>query len=95
MARHAARLAQSQSRTGSGRPGPNRRWSICYDESQVDAFIKQVRSKNRRHINYSAVNTAGVLQTDPFLGTHQGVTYDIIFLDLNRSLILYHSGCRG
>jgi NAD(P)-dependent dehydrogenase (short-subunit alcohol dehydrogenase family) len=81
VARNAARLAQA--RVELEVEGPVETAGVdLYDESQVDAFIKQVKQE-RRHIKY-LVNTAGVFKPTPFL-EHTKADYDK-YLVLNRSL---------
>ncbi len=81
VARQAARLAEAKAELEVD--GPVQTAAVdLYDESQVDAFIKQVRHEPR-HIKY-LVNTAGVFKPTPFL-EHTKEDYDK-YLVLNRSL---------
>jgi NAD(P)-dependent dehydrogenase (short-subunit alcohol dehydrogenase family) len=81
VARNQARLAQAKAELEVD--GPVQTAAVdLYDETQVDAFIKQVQQE-KRHIKY-LVNTAGVFKPTPFL-SHTKADYDK-YLVLNRSL---------
>jgi NAD(P)-dependent dehydrogenase (short-subunit alcohol dehydrogenase family) len=81
VARQAARLAQAKAELEVD--GPVQTTAVdLYDETQVEAFIKQVQQEPR-HLKY-LVNTAGVFKPTPFL-EHTRADYDK-YLDLNRSL---------
>jgi NAD(P)-dependent dehydrogenase (short-subunit alcohol dehydrogenase family) len=81
VARNAAKLAEAKAELEVDGPVKTAALDL-YDESQVDAFIHQVKQETR-HIKY-LVNAAGVFKPTPFLD-HTKADYNK-YLDLNRSL---------
>jgi NAD(P)-dependent dehydrogenase (short-subunit alcohol dehydrogenase family) len=81
LARNVEKLAKAKAELEVD--GPVQTAAVdLYDETQVDAFIAQVRQENRQ-IKY-LVNAAGVFKPTPFL-EHTKADYDK-YLDLNRSM---------